>query len=90
MDIKSRLQRLALAGQAAYSAGTKGQPLETILKEQDGLRPAPYLASRGFKWIQHYAAPGLNDDDLKDYIIRSHKLVASGLSKKKQKELGLL
>ena len=60
-----------------------------ILKEQEGLRPAPYLASRGFKWIQHYAQPGLDDADLKDYIIRSHQLVASGLSKKKQKELGL-
>ena len=23
-----------------------------ILKEQPGLRPAPYLASRGMKWIQ--------------------------------------
>src|SRR5262245_20691972 len=24
-----------------------------ILKERRGLRPAPYLASRGLKWIQH-------------------------------------
>ncbi len=60
-----------------------------ILKAQAGLRPAPYLGSRGFKWIQHYAAPGLSDEGLKDYILRSHELVASGLSKKKQKELGL-
>ena len=60
-----------------------------ILKEQAGLRPAPYLASRGFKWIQHYTAPGLSDDALRQYIEESHRLVASGLSKKKQKELGL-
>ena len=61
-----------------------------ILQEQPGLRPAPYLASRGMKWIQHYAEPGLKDGDLKAYIETSHRLVADGLSKKKQKELGLL
>lgn len=61
-----------------------------ILKEQPGLRPAPYLASRGMSWIQHYAAPGLDDEGLKAYIAKSHELVAAGLSKKKQRDLGLL
>ncbi|MGP1395358.1 MAG: MmcQ/YjbR family DNA-binding protein [Inquilinaceae bacterium] len=60
-----------------------------ILKDQPGLRPAPYLASRGMTWIQHHAAPGLADEDLKDYLRQSHRIVAAGLSKKKQKELGL-
>lgn len=60
-----------------------------ILKEQPGLRPAPYLASRGMKWIQHYGQPGLSDDELKDYLRQSHRIVAGGLSKKKQRELGL-
>jgi predicted DNA-binding protein (MmcQ/YjbR family) len=60
-----------------------------MLKDQPGLRPAPYLASRGLKWIQHYARPGLADDDLKDYIRQSHLMVARGLSKKKRLELGL-
>jgi len=60
-----------------------------ILKDQPGLRPAPYLASRGLKWIQHYAAPGLSDEALQDYLRQSHRLVAAGLSKKKQRELGL-
>lgn len=60
-----------------------------ILKEQPGLRPAPYLASRGFSWIQHYAAPGLGDEDLKLYIAESHKLVAAGLTRKKRSALGL-
>lgn len=60
-----------------------------ILKEQPGLRPAPYLASRGMKWIQHYADPGLDDDGLRDYIAESHRIVASGLSKKRQRELGV-
>ncbi len=60
-----------------------------ILRDQPGLRPAPYLASRGMKWIQHYASPGLSDDDLKEYLRFSHRIVSRGLSKKKQRELGL-
>ncbi len=60
-----------------------------ILREQPGLRPAPYLASRGMKWIQHYKEPGLSDADLKDYLRESHRIVSLGFSKKKQKELGL-
>ncbi len=60
-----------------------------ILKEQPGLRPAPYLASRGMKWIQHYADPGLDDAGLRDYIAESHKIVALGLTKKLQRELGV-
>lgn len=60
-----------------------------LLRDQPGLRPAPYLASRGMKWIQHYGAPGLADPELKDYLRQSHVLVGHGLTKKKQKELGL-
>src|SRR6266542_4333137 len=60
-----------------------------MLKEQPGLRPAPYLASRGMKWIQHYTKPGLSDGELKDYLRASHRIVAQGLSKKEQKALGL-
>ena len=60
-----------------------------MMRDQPGLRPAPYLASRGMKWIQHFARPGLVDADLKDYLRESHRIVALGLSKKKQKELGL-
>lgn len=60
-----------------------------MLKEQPGLRPAPYLASRGLKWIQHFAKPGLHDKALRDYIRQSHAIVAQGLSKKKRVALGL-
>ena len=75
-------------GEPGYTFKTTPLSYE-ILSEQPGLRPAPYLASRGMKWIQHYAQPGLGDDDLKDYLRQSHHLVSLGLSKKKQKELGL-
>ncbi|MBV6631897.1 MAG: MmcQ/YjbR family DNA-binding protein [Alphaproteobacteria bacterium] len=60
-----------------------------ILKDQPGLRPAPYLASRGMSWIQHYDDPGLSDDDLKAYLTRSYYLVAAGLSRKKRDGLGI-
>ncbi|MCF6292620.1 MAG: MmcQ/YjbR family DNA-binding protein [Robiginitomaculum sp.] len=59
------------------------------LKDQPGLRGAPYFASRGMKWIQHYEQPGLNDEDLKSYITESHHLASLNLSKKKRLELGL-
>ena len=61
-----------------------------IMKEQPGLRPAPHLASRGMLWIQWYSNETLSDDDLKSYLDSSHRLVASGLTKKKQRELGFL
>ena len=61
-----------------------------MLKDQPGLRPAPYLASRGMKWIQHFAKPGLSDAALRDYIRQSHVIVAQGLSKKRRVELGLV
>jgi len=61
-----------------------------VLQDQPGLRPAPYLASRGMKWIQHYDKPGLSDDELKEYLQTSHVIVSKGLSKKKQRELGLM
>jgi predicted DNA-binding protein (MmcQ/YjbR family) len=61
-----------------------------ILKDQPGLRPAPYLASRGLKWIQHFAQPGLSDKQLKNYLELSHRLVSEGLSKKRRVELGIL
>ena len=61
-----------------------------VLKEQEGLRGAPYLASRGLTGIQHYDKPGLNDKQLKKYLEESYKIVLSGVSKKKRRELGLL
>src|SRR3989338_3366802 len=60
-----------------------------LLRDQAGLRPAPYLASRGMKWIQHYDKPGLADEELRYYLGESYRLVSLGLTRKKQKELGL-
>lgn len=74
--------------QPSYSFKVSDLAFE-ILKERRGLRPAPYLASRGLKWIQHFGKPGLADDALRDYIRQSHAIVAQGLSKKRRIELGL-
>jgi len=60
-----------------------------MLRDMPGLRPAPYLASRGMKWIQHYEKPGLSDEELKSYIAESYRIVSLGLTKKKQREFGL-
>lgn len=60
-----------------------------LLKEQPGLRPAPYMASRGMKWIQRTGTETLDDADLKDYLCESYRLVSLGLPKKVQRELGL-
>lgn len=76
------------AGTNAFTFKTSELDFE-ILKERPGCRPAPYLASRGMKWIQQHGKPGLSDKDLKYYLTQSYRLVASGLSKRKQQELGL-
>lgn len=60
-----------------------------VLSDSPGLRPAPYMASRGLKWIQHYAAPGLPDDSLTEHIRASYDMVASGLTRKMRAELGM-
>jgi predicted DNA-binding protein (MmcQ/YjbR family) len=61
-----------------------------VLRDAPGCRPAPYLASRGMKWIQAYDKPGLKDSELRQYLKQSHAIVAAGLSLKKRRELGLL
>ncbi|TGQ45925.1 MULTISPECIES: MmcQ/YjbR family DNA-binding protein [unclassified Mesorhizobium] len=60
-----------------------------VLKEQPGLRPAPYLASRGMKWIQRQTRQSMDDEALKDYLRESHRLVALKLTRQARKELGL-
>ncbi|QKV20200.1 MmcQ/YjbR family DNA-binding protein [Oricola thermophila] len=60
-----------------------------ILREQPGLRPAPYLASRGMTWIQRVSSETMDDEALKAYISESHRIVAARLSRKLRRELGL-
>ena len=60
-----------------------------FLSEVYGYKPAPYFASRGMKWIQQYDGDAAKDQDLHYYLRESHRLVSLGLTKIKQKQLGL-
>ncbi len=60
-----------------------------ILKEQPGLRPAPYLASRGMSWIQRPGDETMPDAALCDYLRESHRLVAAKLPRRIRAELGI-
>jgi predicted DNA-binding protein (MmcQ/YjbR family) len=59
-----------------------------VLKDLPGLRPAPYLASRGLTWIQRNDCRTLGDADLKDYLRRSYALAVGSLPAKRRRELG--
>jgi predicted DNA-binding protein (MmcQ/YjbR family) len=60
-----------------------------VLQFRPGVRPAPFLASRGMKWVQHCDKPGLSDGELKKLLRESHHLASLNLTRKRQKELGL-
>lgn len=60
-----------------------------ILKEQEGMRPAPYLAPRGGKWIQIFRQDAMNAEDIFAYLEESHRLISQKLTKKLRSELGL-
>lgn len=60
-----------------------------LLQDEEGFRPAPYMASRGMKWLQKYRSTQDDDEELQFYIKESYRIVSLGLTKKLQKELGL-
>ena len=72
----------------AFTFKTDEQDFE-FLRTRTGFRPAPYMASRGMKWIQQYDSSKCEQEELKYYIVESHRIVSLGLTKKKQRELGL-
>ena len=59
------------------------------LKHEPGIRPAPYLASRGMSWLQYYNGERISHKDLRSYLTESYSIVSHSLTKKKQKELNL-
>ena len=60
-----------------------------MLGGEPGLRPAPYFASRGMKWIQRFAKSALSDDELRGYLRQSYALVGQGLPKNIRMKLRL-
>ena len=76
------------ADKPAFTFKTSDYDFE-FLKGEPGFKPAPYMASRGMKWIQLYDMSESTDEDLTYYLEESYRIVSLGLTKKKQKELGL-
>jgi predicted DNA-binding protein (MmcQ/YjbR family) len=73
---------------AGLSVSFKVTPIGfEILSDAEGCRPAPYLASRGMKWIQ---ATAIADSDLMDHVRGSYDMIVAALPKKTKRELGLL
>ena len=60
-----------------------------VLRDADGYRPAPHLASRGMKWIQAFGEALPPAEELQGHLAASHAIVAAGLTKKARTELGL-
>ena len=60
-----------------------------VLQDEPGFQAAPYMASRGMKWIQIYDATAMEDDDVKHYLDESYRIVSLGLTRNMQRELGL-
>ena len=60
-----------------------------VLSGEPGIRPAPYLASRGMKWLQVYDERGMNDGTLREHIVTSYELVVANLTRKTRTDLGV-
>lgn len=60
-----------------------------LLKNEPGIRPAPYLASRGMSWLQRFSDESMDDAALQDYIRESHRLASLNLPKAVQRRFGL-
>ncbi|MCL6283743.1 MmcQ/YjbR family DNA-binding protein [Ruegeria sp. 2012CJ41-6] len=75
-------------GEAAFTFKATDLAYE-VLSDEPGIRPAPYLASRGMKWLQVYEERGMSNSSLREHIVTSYELVVAKLTKKKRVELGL-
>ncbi len=59
----------------------------SMLREQPGIIPAPYLARA--KWVQIEDHKALSDEDLKGYIQMAYTIIAWKLTKAQRASLGL-
>lgn len=75
--------------QPAFTFKTSALDFE-MLKDEPGYRPAPYMASRGMKWIQQCDVSSDTEESLKHHLQESYTIVAQGLTQKKQRALGLI
>jgi predicted DNA-binding protein (MmcQ/YjbR family) len=61
-----------------------------MLKNETGVRPAPYLAARGFTWLQVTNGETLGEGEVQSFIEESYQLVLAGLNKRIRQNLSLL
>ncbi|WP_417688349.1 MmcQ/YjbR family DNA-binding protein [Roseibium sp.] len=59
----------------------------SLLTQQDGINPAPYLARA--KWVRIENPHALDDEAIEAYITAAHKIIASKLTRKLRNDLGL-
>lgn len=60
-----------------------------VLSDHPACRPAPYLASRGLRWIQCFDTAAIDAAELSDHLAASHRLASLNLTKRLQRQLGL-
>jgi predicted DNA-binding protein (MmcQ/YjbR family) len=59
----------------------------SILIEQEGIIPAPYLARA--KWVQLQSTEAMADPDIEAYIREAYSIISAKLTKAVRKELGI-
>ena len=59
----------------------------SILIEQEGIIPAPYLARA--KWVQLQSKKAMSDQDIEAYIREAYAIIAAKLTKAARMELGI-
>jgi predicted DNA-binding protein (MmcQ/YjbR family) len=64
-----------------------GETSFEVLTALEGIKQAPYFAKR--QWVCVAPDAALSPDEIEAYLRRSHRLIASNLTKKLQRELGL-
>ena len=75
-------------GEAAFTFKV-GDVAWEVLRDAPGIRPAPYLASRGMKWLQVYDPAGMSDASLREHLVASYDMAVARLTKKARVELGV-
>jgi len=59
----------------------------SMLRQQPGFIPAPYLARA--KWVQMEEANAMSEEDLRSYIQMAYTIIVAKLTKAQRKTLGL-
>jgi predicted DNA-binding protein (MmcQ/YjbR family) len=59
----------------------------SLLIEEQGIIPAPYLARA--KWVQIEAAGALDDEEIGNYLCAAYEIIVLKLTKRIRQELGI-